>query len=106
MWYRNCIKVSLGPGSSTPRSHKMFTKVICRLLVFVLVFTMFATHQVWGEKDCYDERDSVKIECKNTLKLGTEYVLPSDSCSGAAPGVCPCMPRHTQDLGENVNIYS
>ncbi|KAG2644689.1 hypothetical protein PVAP13_2KG375791 [Panicum virgatum] len=41
---------------------------------------MFTAHQVCGEKDCYDERDSVKIDCKNILKLGTQYAPPSDSC--------------------------
>jgi len=35
---------------------------------------------------------------------------PIDSSMGsctsvAAPGVCPCMPRHTQDLGDKINMY-
>ena len=107
VWYRNCIKVSLGPGSSTPRSHKMSTKVIRQLLVFVLVFTMFTAHQVCGEKDCYDERDSVKIDCKNTLKLGTQYAPPSDSCCHTvrqSDMVCICHVLSVRDE-QTVSVY-
>ena len=32
--------------------------------------------------------------------------LDRRSGAGAAPGVCPCMPRHTQNLEKNINMYS
>jgi ABC-type dipeptide/oligopeptide/nickel transport system permease subunit len=54
----------------------MATKVILRLLIFVLVLTTFIERPVWRETDCCKEKDDVLFECKkkNPLKLGTDYV--------------------------------
>ena len=36
-------------------------KVVRQVVVFALVFTMLAKHQVWGEIDCHDEKVSVML---------------------------------------------
>ena len=57
-------------------------KVVRQVVVFALVFTMLAKHQVWGEIDCHDEKVSVMLKCKNSIKIGGPYVLPrpGDKC--------------------------
>ena len=48
------------------------------------------------------------IESKSlTLELDRSAIqVPQGKLPGAAPGVCPCMSRHTQNLEKNINIYS
>jgi len=43
---------------------------------------------------------------KFMLVFMDDILIYSTTLAGAAPGVCPCMPRHTQDLEKNINMYS
>ncbi|KAF8652033.1 hypothetical protein HU200_062976 [Digitaria exilis] len=61
----------------------MAIKVILRVQVFaLLVFSMLAKHQARGEKDCYDQQNSVKYRCKKNLKFVGPYIspVPGDEC--------------------------
>ncbi|KAF8715047.1 hypothetical protein HU200_027594 [Digitaria exilis] len=55
-------------------------KVIFRLIVFVLVFAMFVTHQARGEGDCHKEKMIIMINCKVSIEYGDAFVNPSDKC--------------------------
>jgi len=35
---------------------------------------------VWGEEDCYQEKNLVLLKCRKTLIVGKPYVGPSISC--------------------------
>ncbi|KXG19465.1 hypothetical protein SORBI_3010G062700 [Sorghum bicolor] len=81
----------------------MSPNVMLQLLVFSLVFTMFTTHQALGEKDCYHERDSVKHDCKKTIKINHPYDPPTAECIGAvklSDMVCICRILTTDDEKE------
>lgn len=49
-------------------------------LLFALVFTIFATHQVWGEQECYKEKDQVKTNCMRAIGIHGDYARPSKDC--------------------------
>ncbi|KAM3389604.1 hypothetical protein ACQJBY_011631 [Aegilops geniculata] len=53
---------------------------LVRALLFASLFAGFAAHLAAGEKDCYDERDSVIRMCKWTIKKGSPYVTPDMPC--------------------------
>ncbi|PUZ48680.1 hypothetical protein GQ55_7G265400 [Panicum hallii var. hallii] len=61
------------------------------VVVFALVFTMLAKHQVWGETDCHHEKVSVMLKCKNSIKIGGPYVRPR-------PGDKCCTTVQTSDM--------
>ena len=44
-------------------------KVVRQVVVFALVFTMLAKHQVWGEIDCHDEKVSVMLKSGAKLEI-------------------------------------
>ena len=73
----------------------MDVRVMLQAVVFALVFTMLAKHQVWGETDCHHEKESVMLKCKNSIKISGPYVLPrpGDRCCTtvqASDMVCIC----------------
>lgn len=49
-------------------------KVTLQVMIFALVLSMLATHQVWGEADCYRQKVSVKIDCMENIKFDDPYV--------------------------------
>ena len=53
---------------------------LVRALLFASLFAGFAADLAAGEKDCYDERDSVIRMCKWTIKKGSPYVIPDMPC--------------------------
>nr|TKW20903.1 hypothetical protein SEVIR_4G197700v2 [Setaria viridis] len=61
----------------------MSMKVVIQHLAFAFVFTMFTTQQVWGETDCYKERDWVKHNCLITITILGPYVHPTRRCARA-----------------------
>ncbi|KAF8669935.1 hypothetical protein HU200_051117 [Digitaria exilis] len=72
----------------------MAIKVILRVLVFTIVFSMLPKHQAWGETDCYGEKYSVLERCKENLKK-VAYVPPKlgDECCrtvAVSDMVCVC----------------
>ncbi|OEL33963.1 hypothetical protein BAE44_0005024 [Dichanthelium oligosanthes] len=71
----------------------MSLKVAFQLLAFAMIFTMFTPHQVWGEKECYREKELFKIKCMETTIISGPYVHPSQSCVNAVKKydmVCIC----------------
>ncbi|KAJ1271840.1 hypothetical protein BS78_06G156500 [Paspalum vaginatum] len=73
----------------------MAMKAMFQVLVLALVFSMLGKHQVWGETDCYQEKESVKFECKNSIRNSGPYVLPrpGDRCCAvveASDMACIC----------------
>ncbi|RLM73377.1 hypothetical protein C2845_PM15G20250 [Panicum miliaceum] len=80
----------------------MDVRVMLQVVVFALVFTMLAKHQVWGEKDCHDDKVSVMLKCKNSIKSGGPLVLPrpGDKCCTtvqASDMACVCHILSTDD---------
>ncbi|KAF8675941.1 hypothetical protein HU200_047440 [Digitaria exilis] len=55
-------------------------KVIFRLIVFVLIFAMFVTHQAQGEGDCHTEKLIIIMNCKVTIEYGDAFVDPCEKC--------------------------
>ncbi|VAH36390.1 uncharacterized protein LOC125534031 [Triticum urartu] len=67
---------------------------LLRALLFASLFAGFAAHLAAGEKDCYDERDSVIRMCKWTIKKGSPYVIPDMPCRLEVRKVdMPCICR-------------
>ena len=63
---------------------------------------MFMTHQVWGEQDCYQEKELVLNKCRKTLKVGKPYVEPSEPCIHAVRhSDMTCVCRHLTVDEEN-----
>lgn len=55
------------------------TKVMLRILVFSLVFTMIATHQAWGKnkENCEEDKNSIKSKyAKSALQSALNPVHP------------------------------
>ncbi|RCV12422.1 hypothetical protein SETIT_2G268600v2 [Setaria italica] len=44
---------------------------------------VFTAHQVWGDYDCYGEKELVKDIRKDTIKFEGAYIDPSDLCCHA-----------------------
>jgi hypothetical protein len=74
--------------------------------VFVLVSTMLAEHQAWGERDCHGEKVAVKRGCKKNIKFGVAYDRPmlGDGCCSTVVDVptmvCICGILTKQDIRE------
>jgi hypothetical protein len=66
--YSNQLKYQL-LAKSTPYLYVMVTtKLILQgYFFFALAVTMIATHQAWGETDCYEEKESVKHKCSRSI---------------------------------------
>lgn len=82
----------------------MAMKVILRVLVFALGFSMLANHQAWGEQDCYNEKELVKIKCKENIDVVGLYVRPllGEKCCKAVDAsdmVCVCGAFTKKELG-------
>jgi hypothetical protein len=58
----------------------MVTKGTLQLVVFVLVFSMFTTHQTCAEQECYQDKIKVKNDCKKTITKQGRYIAPSPLC--------------------------
>ncbi|TVU48802.1 hypothetical protein EJB05_00077 [Eragrostis curvula] len=58
----------------------MAMKIILQFLVLALVFNMLTTHRAWAEDDCYDDKELIKAQCKETLAVLGDYVLPKPEC--------------------------
>lgn len=56
----------------------MATKVITQLM-FVLVFTLFATNQAWGW-DCDIDKKLVKTNCISSIQQGGNNKPPNSAC--------------------------
>jgi hypothetical protein len=54
-------------------------KLILQTMVFSIVFTMFATHRAWGERDRYKEKLALLFNCRQTLARGTAYEEPKQT---------------------------
>ncbi|OEL28482.1 hypothetical protein BAE44_0010500 [Dichanthelium oligosanthes] len=73
----------LGPSNNNtirPYQYRIAIKVIIQFLVFVLVSTIFSTHQAWGEKDCYAQKVLVKHFCVLTITIHGDYFPPAITC--------------------------
>ncbi|TVT96971.1 hypothetical protein EJB05_57802, partial [Eragrostis curvula] len=56
-------------------------KLVPQIMLFALVFTnIIATHQAWGEKECYGEKESIKHKCKENISIIDDYVRPGQEC--------------------------
>lgn len=49
-------------------------------MVFALAFTMHTPHQACGETDCYQQKDKIRAECMETIKIIGPYKTPSKKC--------------------------
>ncbi|TVU15199.1 hypothetical protein EJB05_38706, partial [Eragrostis curvula] len=55
-------------------------KLSLQVLFFALVFTLLATHQALGNKDCHGEKELVKQKCKSNISISGDYVHPDHEC--------------------------
>ncbi|TVU38599.1 hypothetical protein EJB05_11981, partial [Eragrostis curvula] len=72
---------------------RMTTKVFLQLLVYASVFALFTMPQAMGEQECYGEKETFKQKCNLSIKLGSGYIHPTDSCCRTAQKVdmaCVC----------------
>lgn len=55
-------------------------KIDLRVLFLALIFAGFIAHHVWGEEDCYHEKDTFIIKCMKTIEFGLPFEDPSKAC--------------------------
>jgi len=86
--------------------HTMTTKVVLRLLVFALAFTMHTTHPACGEVDCYQQKEKVKSKCMKALNIITDYVKPSEiycKTVRASDMTCVCHALEPEEVLQKVS---
>ncbi|KAM3389603.1 hypothetical protein ACQJBY_011630 [Aegilops geniculata] len=67
---------------------------LVRALLFASLLAGFAAHLAAGEKDCYDERDSIMHICIKSIKKDGFYEPPSQDCRKEVKKVdMPCICR-------------
>jgi uncharacterized membrane protein len=54
----------------------MSTKLVLQLLLCAFVFTSFAAHTVWCERDCYREKELFKAKCMEAITIVGSYAPP------------------------------
>jgi hypothetical protein len=50
------------------------------LMVFALVFVMFASHQALSEQDYHEDKEKLLTICWDTIKIDGAYVPPTAFC--------------------------
>jgi len=58
----------------------MSTKLVLQLLLCAFVFTSFAAHTVWCERDCYRGKELFKAKCMEAITIVGPYAPPSAPC--------------------------
>lgn len=78
-------------------------KLILQVLLFVIVFTMIATHQSWGEKDCYGEKEKVKSRCRESIAIEDDIPPDHECCKAVKESDMICVCRILR-IDEETNI--
>ncbi|KAJ1257614.1 hypothetical protein BS78_10G009500 [Paspalum vaginatum] len=71
----------------------MTIEVNIQLMVFALAFAMLMIQQVWGDADCYDQKEAIKYRCRKTITIVGPYREPTSDCRHtvqASDMVCIC----------------
>ena len=63
----------------TPNTVRKIGKVQL-VSILAIVFILSVAHQVVGDADCYKEKQMVMRLCNDSIKIGGDYVPPTDLC--------------------------
>ncbi|TVT99709.1 hypothetical protein EJB05_54909, partial [Eragrostis curvula] len=69
-------------------------------LLVCLIFAIFTTNHIWGEKDCYKEKELVRKHCLATITVHGDYVPPNNPCRHVVESsdmVCICRTLTSQE---------
>ncbi|AQK42482.1 Putative bifunctional inhibitor/lipid-transfer protein/seed storage 2S albumin superfamily protein [Zea mays] len=70
------------------------TKVMLRVLVFSLVFTMLSTHQALGNKEnCDKDKDFIKRQCERCIGVGRKFPTTKLCCNAIKRADMACVCR-------------
>lgn len=61
----------------------MMTSIKLRLMVLLIVVTMFTSHQAWGEQDCHEDKETILMVCYDSIEINGDYVPPTNICRRA-----------------------
>ena len=70
-------------------------KIMLRVLVFSLVFTMLATHQAWGKnkENCEKDKNFIKRQCENCIAVGRKARASKLCCNAMKRADMACVCR-------------
>jgi hypothetical protein len=70
------------------------TKVMLRVLVFSLLFTMLSTHQALGNKEnCDKDKDFIKRQCEKCIGVGRKFPTTQLCCNAIKRADMACVCR-------------
>jgi len=70
-------------------------KIMLRVLVFSLVFTMLATHQAWGrnKENCEKDKNFIKRQCENCIAVSRKARTNKLCCNAMKRADMACVCR-------------
>ena len=68
-------------------------KIMLRVLVFSLVFTMLATHQAWGKnkENCEKDKNFIKRQCENCIAVSRKARTNKLCCNAMKRADMACV---------------